>query len=96
MARYIYTAAEVHSNGETIKLTTPEDADHVYMTFPHVGEMVTSDGKTQYLFAPTGGAFAALTIDPTKQGLGEKPQCNNYNDCAANGSETENPGTGGE
>lgn len=96
MARYIYTGATVHSNGETITLTTPEDAERVYMTFPHTGEFLTNDGKTQYLFAPNGTAFAALTVDPTKQGLGEKPQCNNYNDCVANCPDPETPENGGQ
>lgn len=96
MARYIYTAAEVHSNGETINMNTPEDAERVYMTFPHEGEFLTSDGKKQYLFGYNGTAFAVLTVDPTQQALGEKPQCNNYNDCVANCPEPENPGTGGE
>lgn len=93
MAKYIYTGAEVHSNGETITLTTPQDADRVYMTFPHVGEFLSSDGKKQYLFGYNGTSFAVLTVDPTKQGLAEKPQCNNYNDCVAKPA---TPETGGE
>ncbi|AXH73413.1 MAG: hypothetical protein [Caudoviricetes sp.] len=57
------------------------DANNLASTFPTTSGFLTKDGKTEYLFGYNGNSFLVMSVDPTQQGLGEKPQCNNWNDC---------------
>ncbi|MFB8449009.1 hypothetical protein ACFC3Z_07935 [Enterococcus thailandicus] len=78
-----YTQAVLHANGETMTLSTPENAKALRASLKNDGMnfFVTSDGAKEIGVTTRSSQFVELTIDQTATPLAPKPNCDNYGQC---------------
>lgn len=78
-----YTQAVLHSNGETVTLTTPEDAKNLRALLKRDGMdfFISKDGLKEFGVTTRSSQFVELTIDTTATPLADKPNCDNYGTC---------------